>query len=147
MAGSYKLESAVESACDDGCRYSKDGVFFCFAQKEKSSEEIEGYTTQECGKFTNNLITKYMKALEPDQESNSEESYELDQEGYKPKGTMERVGDLDMYRVGKGEKCIIWNYDIFGLTVEGQNKLLIYSLNGHHSRLFWKWKFYYPLVS
>ena len=128
MAGSYKLESA----CDDGCRYSKDGVFFCFAQEEKSSEEIEDYPTQECGKFTNNLITKYMIALEPDQGSNSEESYEegakttsccpsdawgqLDQEGYKPKGTMERVGDLDMYRVGKGEKCIIWNYDIFGLN-------------------------------
>ena len=132
MAGSYKLESAIESACNDGCRYSKDGVFFCFAQEEKSSEEIEGYPTQECGKFTNNLIEKYMKALNPDQESISEESYEegakttsccpsdawgqLDQEGYEPKGSIERVGDLDMYRVGKGEKCIIWNYDIFGLN-------------------------------
>ena len=27
-----------------------------------------------------------------------------------------RPGPVVMYRVGKGEKCIIWNYDIFGLN-------------------------------
>ena len=25
-----------------------------------------------------------------------------------------KVGDLDIYSVGQGPKCIIWNYDIFG---------------------------------
>merc|ERR1711953_375240 len=33
---------------------------------------------------------------------------------YKEKGTVEKVGDLDIYSVGQGPKCIIWNYDIFG---------------------------------
>ena len=30
------------------------------------------------------------------------------------KGKVERVEDLDLYFVGSGSKCIIWNYDIFG---------------------------------
>ena len=25
-----------------------------------------------------------------------------------------KVGDLDIYSIGQGPKCIIWNYDIFG---------------------------------
>ena len=25
-----------------------------------------------------------------------------------------QIGDLDIYYVGQGPKCIIWNYDIFG---------------------------------
>ena len=33
---------------------------------------------------------------------------------YTFQGTVERVQDLDLYYVGSGPKCIIWNYDIFG---------------------------------
>lgn len=33
---------------------------------------------------------------------------------YKCKGVIERIDDLDLYVVGSGEKCVIWNYDIFG---------------------------------
>jgi len=44
-------------------------------------------------------------------------------EGYTPKGVVETVDDLDLYRVGSGEKCIIWNYDIFGLN-SGRTKML-----------------------
>ena len=29
-------------------------------------------------------------------------------------GVVEKVDDLDVYCVGSGSKCIIWNYDIFG---------------------------------
>jgi dienelactone hydrolase len=36
--------------------------------------------------------------------------------GYTPRGVVEWVGDLDLYRVGEGEKCIIWNYGIFGIN-------------------------------
>merc|ERR1712226_664551 len=39
---------------------------------------------------------------------------ELKNPDYKEKGTVEKVGDLDIYSVGQGPKCIIWNYDIFG---------------------------------
>ena len=31
-------------------------------------------------------------------------------------GKIEKVGDLDLYVVGQGSKCIIWNYDIFGFS-------------------------------
>jgi len=53
-------------------------------------------------------------------------------EGYTPKGVVETVGDLDMYRVGSGEKCIIWNYDIFGLNA-GRTKMLadLFSESGY----------------
>ena len=30
------------------------------------------------------------------------------------KGKVEKVQDLELYVVGAGSKCIIWNYDIFG---------------------------------
>jgi len=40
----------------------------------------------------------------------------LQLQDYQPKGTVVRQGDMDIYKVGKGEKCIIWNYDIFGLN-------------------------------
>ncbi len=34
---------------------------------------------------------------------------------YKDKGVVERVADdIDIYRVGSSDKCIVWNYDIFG---------------------------------
>ena len=35
---------------------------------------------------------------------------------YVDKGVVERVDDLDLYRVGKSNKCIIWNYDIYGFN-------------------------------
>jgi hypothetical protein len=40
----------------------------------------------------------------------------LDSGDYKPKGVTETVEGLPIYRVGQGEKCLIWNYDIFGLN-------------------------------
>lgn len=38
-------------------------------------------------------------------------------DAYTPKGTITSCGDLDIYHVGEAKdgKCIIWNYDIFGL--------------------------------
>jgi len=48
---------------------------------------------------------------------------QLDPKDYTPKGTIETVEDLDIYRVGEGEKTIIWNYDIFGINA-GRTKLL-----------------------
>jgi len=36
-------------------------------------------------------------------------------ESYVNKGVVETLeGGLEVYRVGKGERCIIWNYDIYG---------------------------------
>ena len=29
-------------------------------------------------------------------------------------GKVEKVDDLELYFVGEGSKCLIWNYDIFG---------------------------------
>lgn len=29
-------------------------------------------------------------------------------------GKVEKVSDMELYHVGSGSKCIIWNYDIFG---------------------------------
>jgi len=45
------------------------------------------------------------------------------EEGYVPQGKLEKKGDIDIYTVGSGEKCIIWNYDIFGLNA-GRTKML-----------------------
>ena len=39
---------------------------------------------------------------------------QLGTEGYVCKGKVEKVEDLELYVVGTGSKCIIWNYDIFG---------------------------------
>lgn len=52
----------------------------------------------------------------------------LNNEDYEVKGTIETlefppdtragvasVNNLDIYKVGSSDKCIIWNYDIFGL--------------------------------
>jgi len=46
-------------------------------------------------------------------------------ESYAPKGTTETLGDLDVYRVGEAKegKCILWNYDIFGID-GGRTKML-----------------------
>ena len=42
----------------------------------------------------------------------------LNNKDYKPKGVIDRVDatGLDIYRVGNSEKCLIWNYTIFGLN-------------------------------
>jgi len=34
--------------------------------------------------------------------------------GYVDKGKVEKVDNLELYVVGTGPKCVIWNYDIFG---------------------------------
>jgi len=39
---------------------------------------------------------------------------ELKNTDYKEKGQVQKVEDLDIYHVGQGSKCIIWNYDVFG---------------------------------
>ena len=38
---------------------------------------------------------------------------------YKEKGEVEKVDDLDIYRVGSSSngKCIVWCYDVFGFKV------------------------------
>ena len=38
---------------------------------------------------------------------------------YKEKGQVEKVDDLDIYRVGSSSngKCIVWCYDVFGFKV------------------------------
>ena len=38
----------------------------------------------------------------------------LGTKGYVARGAVERLQDMDLYFVGSGTKCIIWNYDIFG---------------------------------
>lgn len=56
-----------------------------------------------------------------------EESWgELKHTDYKAKGVVESLGEgLDVYRVGKdGDKCIIWNYDIFGFSSGGRSRML-----------------------
>ncbi len=39
---------------------------------------------------------------------------ELKNPSYQPKGQIDEVGNLRLYRVGQSHKCIIWNYDVFG---------------------------------
>lgn len=48
---------------------------------------------------------------------------QLGSNGYIPKGEVIKVDDLNLYIVGCSEKCIIWNYDIFGFD-GGRTKLL-----------------------
>jgi dienelactone hydrolase len=35
---------------------------------------------------------------------------------YKDLGTVDLVGDLPVYRVGKSDKFVLWNYDVFGFN-------------------------------
>lgn len=35
---------------------------------------------------------------------------------YVPKGEIVTLDDLEVYVVGNGRKCILWNYDIFGFN-------------------------------
>ena len=44
-------------------------------------------------------------------------------DAYVNQGVVDRVGDLDIYRVGNASKTIIWNYDIFGFDI-GRTKQL-----------------------
>jgi len=49
---------------------------------------------------------------------------QLGDTGYQPKGRVERVEDLDIYVAGSpGQKCILWNYDIWGFH-SGRTKQL-----------------------
>ena len=40
----------------------------------------------------------------------------LNNPDYKAKGIVEKIEatGIDVYRVGQSDKCIIWNYDVFG---------------------------------
>ena len=67
---------AVEPAYDEGCMYSKDGIFFCFDQEESSEEAVRAYPTQECGKLNDKMIQKLIKSMKPVMERDSEESEE-----------------------------------------------------------------------
>ena len=50
---------------------------------------------------------------------------ETSSEQYTPKGSITTCGDLDIYHVGEATdgKCILWNYDIFGLN-GGRTRML-----------------------
>ena len=41
---------------------------------------------------------------------------ELKNPNYKEKGMVEKVDDMEIYHVGSGPKCIIWNYTVFGFN-------------------------------
>ena len=41
----------------------------------------------------------------------------LNNPDYKEKGIVDKIDDLDIYRVGESSKCIIWCYDVFGFKV------------------------------
>lgn len=42
---------------------------------------------------------------------------------YEPKGKVVQLDDLPIYVVGKSEKCLLWNYHIFGFN-DGRGKQL-----------------------
>jgi hypothetical protein len=45
---------------------------------------------------------------------------------YEPRGAVDKAaggGPLDVYRVGQGDRCVIWNYDVFGFN-SGRTKQL-----------------------
>ena len=72
----------MEPACDDGCLYSRNGVYYCFEQEE-SSEEIEnGFPTQNCGKLNDKMIKKLTENLQhkEDESEESSSSSEEDEE-------------------------------------------------------------------
>ena len=72
----------MEPACDDGCLYSRNGVYYCFEQKESSEEMEDGYPTQECGKLNDKMIKKLMENLQhkEDESEESSSSSEEDEE-------------------------------------------------------------------
>ena len=43
---------------------------------------------------------------------------QLNDPDYKAKGVVDKIPatDIEAYRVGKSEKCIIWNYDVYGFN-------------------------------
>ena len=72
----------MEPACDDGCLYSRNGVYYCFEQEESSEEMEDGYQTQECGKLNDKMIKKLMENLQhkEDESEESSSSSEEDEE-------------------------------------------------------------------
>ena len=50
-----------------------------------------------------------LKAWLPEDEEQEELEDELD-------GNVGGGGPMDVYRVGNGSSCIVWNYDIFGFN-------------------------------
>jgi len=83
--------------------------------------------------FVQLLLTKELYVQGFSHESEGEESSSLprlDNGNYSEKGeviTDEKVlGDLPIYVVGNGSKCIIWNYDIFGFDAGRSRQLCDY---------------------
>ena len=72
----------MEPACDNGCLYSRNGVYYCFEQEESSEEMEDGYQTQECGKLNDKMIKKLMENLQhkEDESEESSSSSEEDEE-------------------------------------------------------------------
>jgi len=63
----------MEPACDDGCLYSRNGVYYCFEQEESSEEMEDGYPTQDCGKLNDKMIKKLMENLQHKEDEEEEE--------------------------------------------------------------------------
>jgi len=53
----------------------------------------------------------------------------LDNSEYSEIGEVLNLGDLPIYLVGSGEKCIVWNYDIFGFDTGRTRQLCDYFAN------------------
>ena len=62
----------------------------------------------------------------------------LNNKDYKPKGVIDRVDatGLDIYRVGNSEKCLIWNYTIFGLNGGRVKQMADFFADNGNSSLF-----------
>ena len=45
--------------------------------------------------------------------------------------------NIEVYRVGKSEKCIIWNYDVFGFD-GGRTRQMADFVSDHGELQFWK---------
>jgi len=59
-------------------------------------------------------LTSTMSSCCPDNSHDSQTPY--DNYYWHSKGVVEKVGDMDVYRSGSGDKCIIWCYDIYGFN-------------------------------
>ena len=70
----------MEPACDDGCLYSRNGVYYCFEQEESSEEMEDGYQTQECGKLNDKMIKKLMENLQHKEDESEESSSSSEEE-------------------------------------------------------------------
>jgi len=63
---------------------------------------------------TSTLITRFTISKKMSSCCPSTAWGELKNPNYTEKGQIEKIDDLEIYHVGKGSKCIIWNYDVFG---------------------------------